>query len=428
MKIVVIGGGSTYTPELINGFIERMNVLPLKELWLMDISPERLEIVGGFARRMVEAKGSPFEVHLTQNQAEAVEGASYVITQLRVGGLKARREDEYLGRKHGLVGQETTGIGGMGKALRTIPVVLRIAEDMRRLAPGAVLLNFTNPSGLVTEAVNRYAPGVTTVGVCNGPFGMKMGFLNFLKNHGRFDGDFDAVQADILGLNHLSWCRSLKYNGRDLWDDYLDLYLQQDDSALAWNRRLLEVTRMVPSGYLAYFYDTAHKVADQQKWPPSRAETVMEVEAELLRQYAELDRTEPPPGLMKRGGAYYSTVATQIINTHYNNLGEIHIANIRHRGAVSTWPADWVLEMPCRIDRDGFHPQISEPLPPACFGLLSAVKMYELLTVEAAVHGDRKAAYEAMLVNPIGPELREVQTVLDDLLDTHRAYLPQFWS
>ncbi|MRR32325.1 6-phospho-beta-glucosidase, partial [bacterium] len=262
MKIAVIGGGSTYTPELINGFIERMNVLPLKELWLMDISPERLEIVGGFARRMVQAKGSPFDVHLTNNQAEAVEGASYVITQLRVGGLKARREDEYLGRKHGLVGQETTGIGGMGKALRTIPVVLRIAEDIRRLAPGAVLLNFTNPSGLVTEAVNRYAPGVTTVGVCNGPFGMKMGFLNFLKNHGRFDGDFDAVQADILGLNHLSWCRSLKYNGRELWDDYLDLYLAQDDSALAWNRSLLEVTRMVPSGYLGYFYDTAHKVAD----------------------------------------------------------------------------------------------------------------------------------------------------------------------
>jgi 6-phospho-beta-glucosidase len=428
MKIAVIGGGSTYTPELINGFIERMSQLPLKELWLMDISRERLEVVGGFAQRMVQAKGSPFEVHLTDNQAEAVQGASYVITQLRVGGLRARREDEYLGRKHGLVGQETTGIGGMGKALRTIPVVLKIAEDMRRLAPGAVLVNFTNPSGLVTEAVCRYAPDVTTVGVCNGPFGMKMGFLNFLKNHGRFDGDFDAVQADIIGLNHLSWCRSLKYNGRELWDEYLDLYLAQEDSALAWNRRMLEVTRMVPSGYLGYFYDTANKLAAQQKWPPSRAETVMEVEAELLRQYAELDRTEPPPGLMKRGGAYYSTVATQIINTHYNDLGEIHIANIRQRGAVAAWPADWVLEMPCRIDRAGFHPQSSEPLPPACFGLLAAVKMYELLTVEAAVHGDRKAAYEAMLVHPIGPKLPEVQAVLDDVLETHRAYLPQFWS
>ena len=428
MKIAVIGGGSTYTPELINGFIERMKILPLKELWLMDINRERLEIVGGFAQRMVQAKGAPFKVLLSDNQAEAVQGASYVITQLRVGGLKARREDEYLGRRHGLVGQETTGVGGMGKALRTIPVVLKIAEDMRRLAPGAVLLNFTNPSGLVSEAINRYAPEVTTVGVCNGPFGMKMGFLNALKASGRFDGDFDAVQADILGLNHLSWCRSLKYQGRELWDEYLELYFQQDPATQTWDRRMVEATRMIPSGYLGYFYDTAHKVADQQKWPPSRAETVMEVEAELLRQYTEPERIEPPPGLMKRGGAYYSTVATQIINTHYNNLGEIHIANIRHHGAVSGWPADWVLEMPCRIDRAGFHPQASEALPPVFFGLLAAVKMYELLTVEAAIYGDRKAAYEAMLVHPIGPQMRDVHAVLDDVLETHKAYLPQFWN
>ncbi len=428
MKIAVIGAGSTYTPELINGFIERHQALPLTELWLMDINPQRLDIVGGFAQRMVQAKGAPFAVHLTHNQAEAVAGASYVITQLRVGGLKARREDEYLGRRHGLVGQETTGIGGMAKALRTIPVVIKIAEDIQRLAPGAVLLNFTNPSGLVTEAVNRAVPGVTMVGVCNGPFGMKMGFLKFLQQHGRFDGDFDAVEADILGLNHLSWCRGLTYQGRDLWEDYLELYLQQPSGSGGWDRRMVEVTRMIPSGYLGYFYATAQKVADQQKWPPSRAETVMEVEAELLRQYAEPDRIEPPPGLMKRGGAYYSTVATQIIHSHYNNLGEIHVANVVQRGAVADWPADWVLEMPCRIDRTGFHPQPGAPLPPVCFGLLAAVKMYELLTLKAAIHGDRGAAFEAMMVNPLGPAVRDVQTVLDDLLETHKAYLPQFWS
>lgn len=428
MKIAVIGGGSTYTPELINGFIERMGSLPLDELWLMDISRERLDIVGGFAQRMVQAKGSPFKVCLTENQAEAIQGASYVTTQLRVGGLKARREDEYLGRRHGLIGQETTGIGGMAKALRTIPVILKIAEDMRRHAPGAALLNFTNPSGLVTEAISRYAPEVPVAGVCNGPFGQKMGVLNFLKQHGRFDGDFDVAQADIIGLNHLSWCRSLTYQGRDLWSEYLELYLGQEAKQLGWDCRMVEVTRMIPSGYLAYFYDTAQRVAAQQKWPPSRAETVMEIESELLRQYAEPDRFEPPPGLMKRGGAYYSTVATQIINAHYNDLGETHIANVRQQGAVAAWPADWVLEMPVRIDRAGFHPLPAEPLPPVCFGLLAAVKMYELLTVEAAVHGDRKAAYEAMLVNPLGPAMYQVQPVLDDLLETHKAYLPQFWS
>src|SRR5512136_1577596 len=167
MKIAVIGGGSTYTPELVNGFLERVGCFPLTELWLMDLSPERLAVVGGFAQRMAAAKGAPFQVHLTTDQREAVRGARYVITQLRVGGMRARREDEYLGRRHGLIGQETTGVGGMAKALRTIPVILSIARDIRETAPGALLLNFTNPAGLVTEALTRYAPEVTSVGVCN---------------------------------------------------------------------------------------------------------------------------------------------------------------------------------------------------------------------------------------------------------------------
>jgi len=428
MKIAVIGAGSTYTPELINGFIERVASLPLTELWLMDINPQRLEIVGGFAQRMVTAKGAPFAVTLTTDQRAAVKDARYVITQLRVGGLQARREDEYLGRRHGLVGQETTGIGGMGKALRTIPVILKIAQDMAELAPEGVLVNFTNPSGLVTEALSRHAPQVSAVGVCNGPFGQKMGALNFLKQRGRFDGNPDEADADILGLNHLSWFRGLSYHDVDLWDEYLDLLLQQEDAALPWPRRLIQTTRMLPSGYLGYFYSTAQKVAAQGKWPPSRAETVMELEIELLRQYAEPERTEPPPGLMKRGGAYYSTVATQIINSHYNNLSEIHIANVPHRGALPGWPADWVLELPCRVDRLGFRTLRAEPLPPAQFGLLAHVKAYELLTVEAAVRGDRGVAFQAMLANPIGPALENVQTVLDDLLLTHKAHLPLFWE
>jgi 6-phospho-beta-glucosidase len=428
MKIAVIGAGSTYTPELINGFIERAASLPLSELSLMDINPQRLEIVGGFAQRMVTAKAAPFAVTLTTDQRAAVADARYVITQLRVGGLQARREDEYLGRRHGLVGQETTGIGGMGKALRTIPVILKIAQDIAELAPNAVLVNFTNPSGLVTEALNRHAPQVTSVGVCNGPFGQKMGALNFLKAKGRFDGNPDEAEADILGLNHLSWFRGLSYHDVDLWDEYVDLLLKQEDSALGFGRRYLEITRMLPSGYLGYFYNTPQKVASQQTWPPSRAETVMELEKELLRQYAEPERTEPPPGLMKRGGAYYSTVATQIINSHYNNLSEIHIANVVHRGAVAGWNPDWVLEMPCQVDRSGFHALRAEPLPPAQSGLIAHVKAYELLTVEAAIHGDRAAAFEAMLAHPLGPDLARVQVVLDDLLETHKAHLPLFWN
>ena len=427
MKVAVIGSGSSYTPELINGFLERTHSLPLSELWLMDIAPERLAVVGGFAQRIVQARGAPFEVHLTTDQREAVDGAAYVITQLRVGGMRARREDEYLGRRHGLIGQETTGVGGMAKALRTVPVVLNIAADVRELAPEALLVNFANPSGLVTEALSRYAPDVPAVGVCNGPITAKMGILEALEEHRGIQVAPEQAELDVLGLNHLSWFRGLVVDGEDVWPQVLELYLKEGFDS-SWDRRTVEVLRMIPNGYLQYYYYTGRKLAAQQEWPPSRAEEVMEIEADLLRQYAEPDRTEPPEDLMKRGGAYYSTVATQLLDAHYNDLGEIHVVSARHGGAVPGWPQDWVLEMGCRVDGTGIHPLPAEPLPPVCFGLLAHVKMYEILTVEAAVHGDRDAAYQALFVHPLGPSADRVQAVLDDMLEIQRTYLPQFWS
>jgi 6-phospho-beta-glucosidase len=427
MKVAVIGGGSSYTPELINGFVERVPSFPLSELWLMDVAQERLEVVGGFARRMVAAHGAPFAVHLTTDQRQALAGASYVITQLRVGGMQARRADEYLGKRHGLVGQETTGVGGMSKALRTIPVILRVAGDMRELAPGAPLVNFTNPSGLITEALSRYAAEVPVVGVCNGPVTVKMEMLKALETYRGLRFEPDQAQLDTLGLNHLSWYRGLVADGKDMWPQVLEVY-QNENLDPRWDPRTLEVLGMIPCGYLEYYYYTDRKVAAQGQWPPSRAEAVMQVEADLLRSYAEPDRSEPPKDLMKRGGAYYSTVATQLLNAHYNDLGEVHIVNVRHRGAVKGWPEDWVLEMPCRVDGDGIHPLPARPLPPVCFGLLAHVKAYELLTVEASVYGNRDAAYWALLAHPLGPRADRIQPLLDDLLETHRALLPQFWD
>jgi 6-phospho-beta-glucosidase len=435
MKVAVIGGGSTYTPELVNGFLARTGSFPLTDLWLMDTAAERLETVGAFAQRMVAAKGHPFAVHLTTNQREAVRGADYVITQLRVGGMQARRADEYLGRRNGLIGQETTGVGGMAKALRTIPVVLGIARDMRELAPGALLVNFTNPAGLVTEALARHAPDVPSVGVCNVAITTKMGMLENLAqvsdpSPGVQGLTPDRVELVTLGLNHLSWHRGFVVDGQDIWPQLLEAYLAQlrADSEPEWDPRTVEALGMIPNYYLQYYYYTDRKLAEQQTWPPSRAEEVMAVEKDLLAEYAEPDRTEPPEDLMKRGGAYYSTVATQLLNAHYNGLGETHVVNVRHGGAVPGWPADWVLEMPCRVDGRGIQPLPAEPLPHACFGLLAHVKMYELLTVEAAVHGDRNAAYQALLVHPLGPSADRVQAVLDDLLETHRTHLPQFWA
>ena len=430
MKITVIGGGSTYTPELVSGFLARANRLPLTELWLMDIDPERLYVVGGFAQRMVAAKGNPFEIVLSTNQREAVGGASCVITQLRVGQMPARVADEYLGRRHGLIGQETTGVGGMAKALRTIPVILEIARDLRETAPGALLLNFTNPAGLVTEALNRHAPDVPAVGVCNVGITTRM---EILENLEKFSGEKITEERAVLktlGLNHLTWHYGFTVDGEDLWPMLFPAFceLNRQQAEPEWEPHTLESLGMIPNYYLQYFYYTAKKLAAQEKWPPSRGEEVLEIEKGLLRQYADPALTEPPADLMKRGGAYYSTLATRLIDSHFNNLGYVEVVNVRNNGAAPDWPSDWIIEIPSKIEAGGIHPLPARPLPSACSDLVRRVKEYELLTVEAAVCGDRNAARQALLAHPLGPKAEQAQAVLKDMLETHRKYLPQFWT
>lgn len=430
MKITVIGGGSTYTPELVNGFLTRLETLPVTELWLMDIDAARLDIVGGFAKRMVAHKGNPFKVVLSTNQREAVQGATYVSTQLRVGQMPARREDEYLGLRHGLIGQETTGIGGMAKALRTIPVILNIAKDIREAAPGALLINFTNPAGLNTQALSMFAPDVPAVGVCNVALHAKMDMVATLEKELGRTIDPSHCELNTLGLNHLTWHRGFKVDGEEMWPvilrDYMEELKANDDREFPVD--LVENLRMIPNYYLQYFYRTGHKLADQQKWPPSRGEEVMEIEKDLLREYSDPALNEPPADLMKRGGAYYSTVATQLMNAHYNDLGETHVVNTVHGGAVTGWPKDWVLEMPCKIDRKGIHPLPAEPLSETFYGLIAQVKSYEILTAQAAVTGDRNTLYKAMLAHPLGPEVDQIEAVMEDLLNTHRRYLPNFFK
>lgn len=433
MKVTVIGGGSTYTPELVTGFLERVDSFPITELCLMDISAERLDLVGTFARRIVKADGAPFDVSLSTDQRQAVSGAAYVITQLRVGMMEARREDEYLGKRHGLIGQETTGVGGMAKALRTIPVVLDIARDVRETArkgkPLPLLVNFTNPAGLITEALFRHAPDVPSVGVCNVAITTKMGILEGLRERTKREYPPRAAQLDTLGLNHLTWHRGFTTEGTDVWPQVIQGYIRdlEESDHPHWNPHLIRTLGMIPNYYLQYYYYTNRKLEAQEAWPPSRAEEVMEIERSLLDQYADPALARPPDDLMKRGGAYYSTLATQLLDAHYNDRGETHVVNVRHDGAVSAWPEDWVLEMPCSIDGDGVHPLPTEPLPPVCSGLLSHVKSFEVLTVEAAVHGDRDAAYRALLAHPLGPSANRVEAVLEDMLESHEEYLEAFW-
>jgi len=430
MKVTLIGGGSTYTPELVKGFLTLKDDIPVSELCLMDIDPDRLEIVGGFVKRMAAAAGSPFKVALSKNQTEAIQGSNYVITQLRVGMMASRQEDEYLGQRHGLIGQETTGVGGMAKALRTIPVILSVAADITELSPGALLINFTNPAGLVTEALSRYAPQVSSVGLCNAPMTIKMKILEGLAEYTNIKIDPQQAVLDMVGLNHLSWCRAFWIEEQNLWSMVFENYLRElsEQDEPEWDVNTIEALGMIPNYYLAYFYHTAKKLAEQANWPPSRAEEVMEIESRLLQLYAQPERKEPPEELMARGGAYYSTLATQLIKAHYNDLGEVFVLNIPHQGAIPGWPKDWVVELPCRVNADGIHPLSTDPLPLVCDGLVAQVKSYELLTVDAAVHGDRTAAYHALLAHPLGPSIDNVESVLEDMLTTHQKYLPQFWG
>ena len=430
LKVTVIGGGSTYTPELIQGFLKRMEHFPLDELWLMDIDRTRLETVGQFSKRVVNGNEKPFEVVLSTNQKESIHDASYVITQFRVGKMDARREDEYLGQRYGLIGQETTGVGGMASALRTIPPILEVARDIQDLAPNALLVNFTNPSGLITEALFRYAPEVNSVGVCNATIGTKMEILEKLNQKLAVNIHPDDAQLKALGLNHLTWFYGLEIDGKDYWPQIMQTLIEEmkDQDDPYFDVALLRNLNMLPNSYLRYFYYTDQLLAEQNKWPPSRAEEVMKIEEKLLNYYQNSENVTIPDLLNNRGGAYYSTVAAQLINAHYNKLNETHILNTRHNGAVPEWNNDWVLELPCTIGMSGIVPKPTSPLPPVCESLITQVKTYEILTAKAAVDGDRTSAYRALLAHPLGPSADKIDVVLNDMLETNRSYLPQFFK
>jgi 6-phospho-beta-glucosidase len=422
MKIVVIGGGSTYTPELIDGFIARAGVLPVKEIWLVDPNEERLKVVGAFAQRMVAFANAPFKVELTGDRRRALEGADFVITQLRVGGQAARHGDELLGRRHHLVGQETTGVGGFAKALRTVPIVLDIARDMRELAPNATLVNFTNPAGIVTEALTRHG-GVPVVGLCNNAINAQRGIANM------FHVSPEQVYIEQVGLNHLNWIRRITIGGSDATAEVLKAYvehLRHDEDEIHFPPFLLEMLQAIPSGYLEYFYLESQVVARQARGVQTRAEVVMDVERRLMERYSDPHLCEKPPELMERGGAYYSTAAAALIESLWGDDGAIHVVNTRNNGAIPNLPADVVVETPSRVGKGGATPLPVAALEPQFHGLTSAVKSYELLTIQAAVNRDEQAAMMALLANPLGPDAAHVEAVWEDIKRTNAGMLPQF--
>ncbi|MBP2654533.1 MAG: 6-phospho-beta-glucosidase [Firmicutes bacterium] len=432
LRIVVIGGGSSYTPEIIDGLIGRAHELPVDSLYLVDVpaGKDKLEIVGALAERMLKKAGLSTKVMLTLDRRAALQGADFVITQFRVGGLAARMRDERFPLPYNVLGQETTGPGGFAKAMRTIPVILDICRDMEELCPEAWLINFTNPSGLITETVIKHS-SVKCIGLCNVPINMVMTTAKLLEV------DKKDIFIDFAGLNHLVWGRKVFCRGQDVTAVVLEkladgaTLTMKNVPDMKWDGDFLRALGMLPCPYHRYYYMTDRLLAEEleaaaPEGKGTRAELVKAVEDELFRLYRSETLNEKPKELESRGGAYYSEAAVSLISAIYNDKREIHTVDIANQGAIQGLPDDCVVEINCVIGKNGATPLAGGPLPSKIAGLVQAVKGYEVLAVEAGVTGSWDNALLALTNHPLVPSVDVAKQLLNDLIAINREYLPQF--
>lgn len=434
VKIVTIGGGSSYTPELMEGFIKRYGELPIREIWLCDIEDgkEKLEIVGEMAQRMWDASPYDVKVHLTLDRREALPGADFVTTQFRVGLLNARIKDERIPFSYGMLGQETNGAGGIFKALRTIPVILSIVEDMKELCPDAWLINFTNPSGMVTESVMKYGKWDKVIGLCNVPVGAMM---DEPKTIGK---TLDQLTYKFAGLNHFHWHKVFDENGHEVTKDIINAMYEGKDMGIPANihdipffkEQLLRMN-MIPCGYHRYYYRQQEMLEHslmEYETIGTRGQQVKETENKLFELYKNPNLDHKPEELSKRGGAYYSDAACECINAIYNNKQTHMVVSTKNRGAIPELPEDSIVEVSCYIGAKGAMPVAWGKLPSAQRGWLQCMKAMEECTIEAAVTGNYGLALEAFTLNELIPSGENAKRVLDELLIAHKNYLPQFKS
>ena len=431
LKIATIGGGSSYTPELMEGFIKRYEELPIKEIWLVDVEAgrEKQEIVGAMAQRMWDASPYEVKVYTTLDREEALRDADFVTTQFRVGQLNARVKDERIPFSYGLLGQETNGAGGMFKAFRTIPVILDVVEDMKRLCPNAWLINFANPSGMVTEAVLRYGKWDRVIGLCNVPVMAKMTESIML------DKPVEDLIYKFAGVNHFHWHKVADKAGNDVTPLVIDKLYQEDNGlpknihGVPFYREQLDQMNMIPCGYHQYYYRAEEMLAhglEEYATVGTRAEQVKDLEAELFELYKDPALNYKPKQLEERGGAYYSDAACETIASIYANKNTEIVVSTRNDGAVPDLPADCAVEVTAYLGAQGARNVAFGPLPTAERGWLQVMKAMELLTIEAAVTGIYALALQAFTINPLIPSGARAKRVMDELFVAHKAYLPQF--
>ncbi|MFE3859484.1 6-phospho-beta-glucosidase [Streptomyces goshikiensis] len=419
MKLAVVGGGSTYTPELIDGFARLRDTLPVSELVLIDPAAERLELIGALARRIFARQDHPGLITTTSDLDAGVAGADAVLLQLRIGGQAARLQDETWPLECGCVGQETTGAGGLAKALRTVPVVLDIAERVRRASPDAWIIDFTNPVGIVTRALLR--AGHKAVGLCNVAIGFQRKFAALL------DVAPAEVHLDHVGLNHLTWELGVRVGGpggRDVLPELLAGHGDAVAADLRLPRAVLDRLGVVPSYYLRYFY--AHDaVVRELGEKPSRAAEVAAMERELLALYADPALDEKPALLAKRGGAFYSEAAVDLAAALLAGGGPaVQVVNTYNGGTLPFLPDDAVIEVQARVDGSGAAPLAVPALDPLLAGLVSHVSAYEDLALDAALRGGRERVFKALLAHPLVGQFDLAEGLTDRLLAHNKEHLP----
>jgi 6-phospho-beta-glucosidase len=416
MKIAVVGGGSTYTPELIDGFARLADQVKITEIVLIDPDQSRLSVVGPFSARIMRAYGHPATVRWTSDLDDGLDGAGAVLIQLRVGGQATRHRDETWPGKYGSLGQETTGAGGFAKALRTVPVVLDIAERARtRASSDAWIIDFTNPVGIVTRAL--LDAGYRAIGLCNVAIGFQRIFAGMLGV------EPERVSLEHVGLNHLTWERAVLLDGTDVLPDLIATHGDDLASLIDLPRSVIELTRSMPSYYLRYFY--AHdQVVDEQRTGPTRAERVAQIEQELLEMYADPSLDHKPELLGQRGGAFYSEAAVALLASLVNDTGDTQVVNVRNDGTMPFLADDAVIEVTSVIGRHGARPVGFAPVSPLMRGLIAHVSAYEELALQAASLGGRDRVLEAMLAHPLIGQYDLAEQLTDLLIAENTAFLP----
>ncbi|HBR6901669.1 6-phospho-beta-glucosidase [Klebsiella pneumoniae] len=432
LKIVVIGGGSSYTPELIEGLLNRYHEMPVASLWLVDIEEgkEKVEIIAGLARRMIAKAGLTIEVVATLDRESALRDADFVCSQFRAGCLDARISDERISLKYGLIGQETNGLGGFANACRTIPIALEIAADMERLCPDAWLLNFTNPSGMVTEAILRHSR-IKAVGLCNVPVIMQKGITTLLQC-----ADEKEVVMQVAGLNHFIFVRQILHKGKEWLPEVIaeinagrDPLVPRNIPPFRWPSHLLQGLGMIPCAYLRYYYmkdDLLRQELAEAGGEGTRGEVVKQLEKILFDQYRDPHLAVKPKALEGRGGQYYSEAACELMKAIYNDKRIIMHVNTRNNGAINGLPDDCAVEVSSLITASGPLPLNVAPFPEDTLRLLQLMKSFERLTIEAALTGNRHTAWRALMLNPLIVSGEKLELALDEVIAENRQWLPAF--